>query len=133
MQVRRLQQLFVFVLVAMFAVPASFAAENQTQVVSQSELQKQVVDASKTRERNLQTVQQFLSSDIAVQTIKNAHQDPQQIKNAAASLDNQELAQLASRAQQAQNDFAAGRLGTRDLVLIVLGVLAVILIVVLAS
>jgi CHASE3 domain sensor protein len=120
-------------LVAMFAVPATFAADTQTQVVSPSDLQNQVVNASKTREQNLKTVQQFLSSDTAVQAIKEAHQDPQQIKNAAASLSNQELAQLATRAQKAQNDFAAGNIGKRGLVIIVLGVLVVILIVVLAA
>ena len=133
MHVCRKQPLFVFLLLAIFAVPATFAADTQTQVVSPSELQNQAVNASKTREQNLKTVQHFLSSDIAVQTIKNAHQDPEQVKTAAASLSNQELANLAARSQKAQNDFVAGSLGKRDLAIIVLGVLAVILIVVLAA
>lgn len=133
MHVCRKHPLFVLLLLAMFAVPASFAADTQTQVVSPSDLQNQAVNASKTREQNLKTVQQFLSSDIAVQTIKNAHQDPEQIKTAAASLSNQELANLAARSQKAQKDFAAGSLGKRGLAIIILGVLVVILIVVLAA
>ena len=132
MQDCRLRPLFILILVAVFALPAAFA-DTQTQVVSPTDLQNQVVNATKTREQNLKTVQQFLSSDTAVQAIKDAHQDPQQIKTAAASLSNQELAQLASRAQKAQNDFAAGNIGKRGLAIIVLGVLVVILIVVLAA
>jgi hypothetical protein len=45
-------------------------------------------------------------------------------------LSDAELAQLASRAQKAQADFAAGDLSDRDLIIIILAVAALILIIV---
>jgi hypothetical protein len=45
-------------------------------------------------------------------------------------LSDQELAQLASRAQRAQAEFAAGRLSDRDLLILILGIAALVLIIV---
>jgi hypothetical protein len=56
--------------------------------------------------------------------------DPQQVKTAASTLNDQELSQLAARADKAQADFAAGSLSQRDLILIILGVAVLILIIV---
>jgi hypothetical protein len=52
------------------------------------------------------------------------------VKNAVAQLNDQELAQLASRANKAQSDFAAGRLSDRDLIIILVCIAALILIIV---
>jgi hypothetical protein len=56
--------------------------------------------------------------------------NPEQIKNAVSTLDDNELAQLASRTQKAQADLAAGRLSNRDLIIIIVAVAVVILIIV---
>jgi len=117
-------------LVAVFAVPPSLLAQASTHVVSSSDLQKAAVNAAQARERNLQTVRGFLSSERATQALKSAHMDPAQLKNAVSSLSDAELARLASRAQHSQGDFAAGRLGDRDLLLIILGIAALVLIIV---
>jgi hypothetical protein len=45
-------------------------------------------------------------------------------------LSDQDLAQLSSRAQKAQADFAAGNLSDRDLILIILGIAVLVLIIV---
>ena len=55
------------------------------------------------------------------------------VKKAVSQLDNQELAQLAARADKAQHDFAAGYLSTLDIALIILGVALIILIIVVAK
>jgi hypothetical protein len=52
------------------------------------------------------------------------------VKNAVSRLNDEELAQLAARASKAQADFAAGRLSDRDLIIILLAVVALILIIV---
>jgi hypothetical protein len=56
--------------------------------------------------------------------------DPAQVKTAVSTLSDQELAQLASRAEKAQADFAAGRLSDRDLIIILIAIAALILIIV---
>ncbi len=115
-------------LVAILIFPSNLLA--QSHVVSPSELQKQVVSASQLRQRNLETVRQFLSSPAAEKALKTAGMDLTQVKNAVSTLSDGELAQLASRAQKAQDDFAAGDLSERDLLLIILGIAALILIIV---
>jgi hypothetical protein len=115
-------------LVTIFAVPRSLAV--QVHVVSPEELQKATVAATQARQQNIQTIQQFLASDRAQRALKTAHMNAQQVKDAVPGLSDQELAQLASRASKAQADFAAGNMNDRDLILILIGIAALILIIV---
>ena len=115
-------------LATIFAFPGNLLA--QTHVVSPAELQKEAVSATQVRQRNMDQVKQFLSSEPAQKALKAAHMDPVQVTTAVASLSNAELAQLAARSQKAQADFAAGTIDNRDLLLIILGIAALILIIV---
>jgi len=115
-------------LIAVFAVPLDLIA--QTHVVSEAELQKAATAATQARQQNIETIQQFLSSEQAKKTLKTAHMDPQRVTRAVSSLDDQELAQLATRANKAQADFAAGHLSDRDLIIILIAIAALILIIV---
>jgi hypothetical protein len=115
------------VLVAVFALQPLLA---QTHVVSPAEMQSQVLAATRARQQNLETVTGFLASPKADKALRSAHMDPTQVKKAVASLSDEELAQLAVRADRTQVDFAAGRMSDRDLLLIVLGMAALILIIV---
>lgn len=119
-----------FVLAAMFALPQNLVAETATHVVSPSELQQAAVKASAARRQNLEQVQQFFSSEKADHALRSAHINPQQVKTAVATLDDAELTQLASRANKAQADFAAGTLSDRDLIIILVAIAALILIIV---
>ncbi len=119
-----------FVLAAVFALPQNLLAEAATHVVSPSELQQAAVKASTARQQNLDQVQQFFSSEKAQEALKSAHANPEQVKNAISTLDDAELAQLASRVHRAQADFAAGTLSDRDLIIIIVAIAALILIIV---
>ena len=115
-------------LATIFAVPPSLLA--QAHVVSPSDLQKELVIATQLRQHNLETVKQFVSSDMAKKALKSAHMDPEQVKGAVSTLNDQELAQLAARADKAQADFVAGNMSDRDLIIIILAIAALILIIV---
>lgn len=115
-------------LATIFAVPPSLLA--QAHVVSPSDLQKELVIATQLRQHNLETVKQFVSSDLAKKALKSAHMDPEQVKGAVSTLNDQELAQLAARANKAQADFVAGNMSDRDLIIIILAIAALILIIV---
>jgi hypothetical protein len=54
----------------------------------------------------------------------------EQVKHAVSTLSDAELAQLATRADKAQADFAAGTLSDRDLIIILVAIAALILIIV---
>jgi hypothetical protein len=116
------------VLITVFSVPQSLMA--QAHIVSPSELQKAAVAATQTRLRNIQTIRNFLASSSAEKAMRSAHMQPEQVRQGVANLSDQELAQLASRAEKAQADFAAGTLSDRDLLIILLAVAALVLIIV---
>ncbi len=128
LDIRRLvQMLTACCLISIFLLPSEALAQH---IVNSSDLQKEIVKTSQTRQNNLQTVQQFLSSSRAEKALKSAQMDPVQVKTAVSSLNDQDLAQLAARADKAQADFAAGRLSDRDILLIILGIAALVLIIV---
>ncbi len=118
------------VLATLFAVPQSLLGQATAHVVSPSDLQRAAVAATQERQQNLQRVREFFFSERAQKALKSAHMDPAQVKTAVSSLSDAELAQLASRAQKAQADFAAGTLSDRDLIIIILAVAALVLIIV---
>jgi len=115
-------------LVALFIVPTDALA--QSHVVSPADLQREAVAASQVRQHNLDSVQRLLSTPAAEKGLKSAKMDTQQVKTAVSTLNDQELAQLAARADKAQADFAAGNLSERDLILIILGIAILVLIIV---
>jgi hypothetical protein len=89
-----------------------------------------MVSAAQARQQNLETVQNFLSTPTAEKALKSAKMDPQKVKTAVSTLNDEELAQLSSRASRAQADFAAGTLSDRDLILIILAIAVLVLIIV---
>jgi CHASE3 domain sensor protein len=115
-------------LALVFMIPQDAVA--QSHVVSPAELQSAAAASSAARERNIEALQQFVSTPMAEKALKSAHVDAQQVKQAVSRLDDQELARLASRANKAQADFAAGTLSDRDLIIILVCVAALILIIV---
>jgi hypothetical protein len=124
-----LRSVTAWVLIAVFLAPCSLMAET-SHLVSPADLQRSLVNASQTRQHNLETVQSFLSSERATQALTAVHMDPERVKTAVASLSDQELARVAARAQKAQVDFAAGTLSDRDLIIILVAIAALILIIV---
>jgi hypothetical protein len=118
------------ILVAIFAAPQSLVSQVSDHLVSSADLQKAVTGASKSRQQNLDSLQTFFSSDRSRQALRSAHMNPEQVKTAIAGLSDEELTQLATRANRAQADFAAGSMSDRDLILIILAIAALILIIV---
>jgi hypothetical protein len=56
--------------------------------------------------------------------------NPERVEAAMSTLSDEELARLASRADKLDQDFAAGRINDRDLLIILVGIAALILIIV---
>lgn len=117
-------------LVTVFVIPQSLVAQSPEHLVSPTELQKAVVDASRGRQQNLDTLNRFFSSEKAQQALESAHQNPEQVRKAVASLSDDDLAELASRASKAQADFAAGRIDDHDLLIILVCIAALLLVIV---
>lgn len=114
--------------IAFFTISPDLLA--QAHVVTPSDLQQEMARATQTRQHNVESLQRFLSTPAAEKALKSAKMDPQQVRTAVATLSDQDLAQLSSRAEKAQADFAAGRISDRDLLLILVGVAVLILIII---
>lgn len=113
-----------------FAFQSSLLAASQNHVVSPSELQQATASVARTRQQNITKVEKFFSTEQANKALKSAHLDPVQVKQAVPTLNGQELARLASRADKAQKDFAAGALTNQQItyILIAIGAAVIVLI-----
>ena len=115
-------------LIVLCAIPTSLHA--QSHVVKPADIHKELVNATQVRQKNLEKAKQLFSSDDAQKALKSAGMDPAQVKAAVSTLSDAELAELASRADKLQQDFAAGQLSNRDLLVILVALAVVILIIV---
>lgn len=110
---------------------AGTPAKSQTQdqhVVTLDELKKDAAHPAEVRRANEAAVRDFLSSEQAQKALKSADLDLKQVSTAVGQLSDEDLAKLADRSRQAQKDFAAGRLSDRDLLWIILIIVAVLII-----
>ena len=115
-------------LITAFVLPSSLLA--QSHVVSQADIHKELINAKQTRQKNLQKVERLMASDEALKALESARVKPEQVNAAISTLSDVELARLADRADKLDQDFAAGRLSDRDLLFVVLGIVALVLIIV---
>src|SRR5437588_10125847 len=74
------------VLVAVFAMPNDAVSQAAPHLVSPSDLTKATVDSSQQRQRNIDTLDRFISSPKAQQALESAHIDSQQMKKRVSGL-----------------------------------------------
>ena len=118
----------VFVVIVTLLVPQVVAAQAP---VSPSELREAVAAAAATRQKNLDDVRSFFSSEPARAALKSGQVDYQKVEKAVATLSPEELARLALRTNQLQKDFAAGALTNQELTYIVIALGTAVLVLVL--
>jgi hypothetical protein len=103
------------------------SAAPDAHLVSPGQLDSQVQASTATRQKQVEGLTQFLSTPQAEKAMKDAKIDPVQVKTAIPTLSNAELADLSTRADRAQHDFAAGGIGTLALALIIIAIVVIIL------
>jgi hypothetical protein len=118
----------VFVVISMLLIPQFVVA--QAPVVSPSELRQAIEAAAQTRQKNLNDVRSFFSSEPARSAMKAGKIDYQKVEKAVATLSPEELARLAAKTNQLQQDFAAGALSNQELTYIVIAIGAALLVVI---
>src|SRR5216110_2758142 len=105
-------------------------AQENDHAVSSGQLRKDVQKAAETRQANEAAVREMFATDKARETLKSAGVDYQKVEQAISQVSDEDLARMAERSRDVQKDFAAGRLGDRDLIIILLVAVALILIIV---
>jgi hypothetical protein len=109
------------------------AQEKQQHVVTLDELKKQAARPAETRQANADAIRHLLSSDAGQKALKSAEVDYQRVDKAVGQLSDEELAKLADRSRQAENDFAAGLISAKTLAYIILATVVIVVIIVLVS
>jgi hypothetical protein len=117
--------LAIAALLVVVGIPAR--AQDKQHVVSLSQLNKDAARPAQTRNADEKAVRTLLSSDQGQEALKSAHLDYQKVDKAVGQLSDEDLAKLAARSRQAQNDFAAGRISDRDLMWIIVIALGIII------
>ena len=121
--------LATLILLTLLTVPQSVRAQQQ-HVVSPAEIHRELVNATQTRRQNREKVRELFASEKVQKALQAAGLDPGQVNSGVSTLTDAELARLAARAELVRADFAAGRLSDRDILIIILGIAALILIIV---
>ena len=114
--------------VCVAGIPSRIQAQDQQHVVSLDELKKDAAKPAETRHADEAAVKNFLSSEQAQKALKSADLDLQKVDKAVGQLSDEDLAKLAEKSRLAQRDFAAGRLSDRDLLWIILIIVAVLIV-----
>ena len=111
-------------------IPQFVAA--QSAPISPSELHQAVTGAAETRQKNLDDVRGFFSSEPARAALRTGKVDYHKVDKAVATMSPDELARLAARTNQLQKDFAAGALTNQQLtyIVIALGTAVLVLLIV---
>lgn len=116
-------------LIVLMSCPSDLLAQSaEEHIVSSQNLQQQLQTSSAMRQQNIETLKTFMSTPQAEKAMRDAKIDPVQVQKAIPTLSDQELANLSSRATDAQQKFSAGVLGTSTLTLIIV-LIAIIIIV----
>jgi hypothetical protein len=122
-------RLLAVILLLCFANASRVRAQDHRHVVSVDELSKDAARPGETRQANEAALRQLFSSEQAQQALKSAKIDYRRVDQAVGQLSDDDLARLAERSRQMQNNFAAGRAGSlsdRDLLVILLVAILVI-------
>ena len=110
------------------SIPAR--AQEREHAVSPGQLRTDVQKSAATRQANEAAVREMFASEAGRQALKSGGMDYQKVDQAISQVSDEDLARMAERSREVQKDFAAGRLGDRDLLIILLVAVALILIIV---
>jgi serine protease inhibitor ecotin len=116
------------ILMSAGVVPAR--AQEKEHAVSPEQLRSDVRKSATTRQANEDAVREMFASEAGRETLKSAGMDYQKVDQAISQVNDEDLARMAERSREVEKDFAAGRLGDRDLLIILLVAVALILIIV---
>ena len=125
----RVRNVVALVLTTIVPVMSAVAAEDH--VVPVSELHHAAAAVTQSREANLAKAEQFFTSEPVEKALRAVKLNGDQISAAVPMLSDDELAQLASRIDSVQTDFAAGALDNEHITYIIIALAAAVIVLVL--
>ena len=123
---------FLAVTLILFLLIPQFVGA-QSPAVSSSELRQAVEAAAQIRQKNLDDVRTFFASEPVRAALKSGKVDYQKVERAVATISPEELARLAVRTNQIQQDFAAGALTNQQLTYIVIALATAVIVILIVA
>ena len=121
----------ILLAVCLIAVgPCPSTAQEKDHAVSSVQLRNDVQKSAATRQANEVAVREMFASEAGRKALSSAGIDYQKVDQTISQVSDDDLARMAERSREVQKDFAAGRMGDRDLLIILLVAVAIILIIV---
>jgi len=117
------------ILLACFSGTVAPLQAQDHHVVSVQDLSRDAARPAETRQADEAALRQLFTSEQAQQVLKSANIDYSKVDKAVGQLSDDDLAKLATRSRQVQDNFAAGRAGSlsdRDLLIILIIAILVI-------
>ena len=132
MRLTWLMRALALVFVASLAGGVALAQTSDKQhVVSLNELSKDSAAPAETRQANEAAIRHLMSSETGQKALQSAKIDYAKVDKAVGQLTDEDVAKLAGRSRQVEQEFAAGSLSDRDLLVIV--IIAVLIIALVAA
>jgi hypothetical protein len=126
-----MRALAVALSVSLVAGAGPTRAQDQKHVVTLSELSKDSAKSVEMRQANEAAIRQLMTSEAGQKALNSAKIDYAKVDKAVGQLSDEDVAKLADRSREVQNEFAAGSLSDRDLLVIV--IIAVLVIALIAA
>ena len=120
----------VFMASAAFPAGAQVQEKQEQHVVPADELSKKTAQPAESRAANEAAIRHLISSDAGQKALQSANVDYQRVDKAISQLNDEEVAKLADRSRQAENDFAAGNISAKTLAYIILATVVIVVIIV---
>ena len=127
---RKVRGTVVMILLAVMLAPALAFAGQAAQVSSSQSLSAVAADHAAKKQADRQTILNVLNREDVRKVAKDAGLPLDKVAAAVATLDGQELAQVAAQAQQVNDALAGGQTITLSVWLIIIALLIIILVIV---
>lgn len=111
-----------------FALVAPAPCSAASHLVTRKQLQQAAQTSARRRQAQIAQVEKFFSSKLARQAFRKAHLNAVEIQKAIPTLSPNELARLAARTREVQNNFAAGALSNQQITYILIALGAALLV-----
>src|SRR5215510_8289023 len=121
----------IFTLSFVLLIPSVLAA--QMLAVSPSELQEAIKNSAQKQQKNRKDVEAFFSSEPARKALKVGKIDYQRVQTAVATFSPEELARLAARTNQLQQDFAGGVLNNQQMTYAIIALATAVLVLIIVA
>ena len=118
-----------FVLLTLFPATSSYAQH----VVPLSELHGKVVSVTQNRKDSISKLEKLFLGQPGGDALRSVHLNGEQVRQAIATLSDEDLARLSARAERASNDFSAGALTNQQLTYIVIALATAVIVLIIVK